>query len=270
MKFSMRAVIALAISFLGLACATSPSATTQLPSGTAERAPVLVELFTSEGCSSCPPADALLARLEDEQPVRGAEVIALEQHVDYWNHLGWTDPFSSHEYSARQEEYAAGFGNSSAYTPQMVVDGKTEFVGSSERQARQTIEQAAAHKKADVAVTEDKPAAGGDQPFTVGVGKLTGATAEDTAEVWLAVTERGLHSDVTRGENAGEDLHHSAVVRTLRKIGVADGGKKLSFAADPAVKFAASWKKENLRVVVFVQEKKSRRILGAAAVRVTP
>src|SRR5213594_3831029 len=101
----------------------------------AERGPVLVELFTSEGCSSCPPADALLARLEKSQPVAEAEIIVLSEHVDYWNRLGWRDPFSSVEFTLRQQRYTEGFRRDGAYTPQMVVDGRVEFVGSDERQA---------------------------------------------------------------------------------------------------------------------------------------
>jgi len=107
----------------------------------------LWELFTSEGCSSCPPADDLLSRNGAATAIANVEVIALEEHVDYWNELGWVDPFSSREWTARQQVYAEVLGNRNAYTPQMVVDGKTEFVGSQSRKAWQAVQQAAAEQR---------------------------------------------------------------------------------------------------------------------------
>src|SRR5258707_10387394 len=116
-------------------------------------APVLVELFTSEGCSSCPPADALLQQLDLSQPVGGAQVIALSEHVDYWNQIGWTDPYSSRFFSDRQSAYSNRFGLSSAYTPQMVVDGTTQFVGNDSRLANQAIQKSLTLQKVPVRIS---------------------------------------------------------------------------------------------------------------------
>jgi len=242
-----------------------------------KRTPVLVELFTSEGCSSCPPADALIARLEKTQPVAGAEVIALKEHVDYWNHLGWRDPYSSAEFSERQNGYAQVFGSNQVYTPQMIVDGRTEFVGSSEGRARQAILQEAQAPKAAVYLrwapipsgqardlATAKSAALGI-PLDVRVEELGETATGDTPEVYLAITESNLHSEVLRGENAGSRFDHFAVVRELRPIGKANPRVAIAFAAQPMVTLAPNWKRENLRAVVFVQERRSRRVLGAAA-----
>lgn len=232
--------------------------------------PVIVELFTSEGCSTCPPADALLAGLEARQPVVGAYVIALEEHVDYWNQQGWIDPYSSIEWTLRQQEYIAKFRENGVYTPQMIVDGQRQFVGSRELEAEQAIQESANRVKTDVAVTAQEPASDGTQQFNVRVGKLIGNTDRDTAETWLAVTEKSLESAVRGGENGGRHLHHASVLRMLRKIGAATAGgeSSLAFEASPRVKFKPAWKRQNLRVVVFVQEKKTWRILGAASVGV--
>jgi hypothetical protein len=230
--------------------------------------PVIVELFTSEGCSSCPPADELLAKLEAEQPIRNVEVIALEQHVDYWNNGGWMDPFSSSSFTVRQYDYAGALGNGNAYTPQMVVDGQSEFVGSRAGQARSVIEQAASKNKTDVTVTAE--ASGKNEKFQVTVGALSSLSGGDAPEVWMAVTETGLHSNVKGGENSGEDLHHAAVVRKLWKIGTAKQPGASSFAGEELVKMDRGWKWENTRVVVFVQEKKSKKILGAGSAKLQP
>jgi len=234
------------------------------------RTPVVLELFTSEGCSSCPPADALLARLEEQQPIPGAEIIALEEHVDYWDHEGWVDPFSSEQWTLRQQAYASTFSDHGVYTPELVINGRTGFVGSREREARRNISEAASQPQTEVMVTLAKSEKRDSALFNVSVAKILGAQAGDTAEIWLAVTETALHSAVTRGENAGEDLHHAAVVRWLHKAGTADGSAVPAFAGHLETKLDAGWKRANLRVVAFVQEKRSRHILGAASARIEP
>ena len=131
---------------------------TARPQAQATRVPVLAELFTSEGCSSCPAADDLLRRLIAEQPIDGGEVIALSEHVDYWNRLGWRDPFSSPRFSERQHEYASALGGSQVYTPQLVIDGRAQVVGSDWTAVRQAVVEAARDRHATVAVSAVVPA----------------------------------------------------------------------------------------------------------------
>jgi hypothetical protein len=232
-----------------------------------ERSSVVIELFTSEGCSSCPPADGFLSKLETEQPIPGVEIIALEEHVDYWNHDGWEDPFSRQEWTERQQEYVARFKGDTPYTPQMILNGEKVMALKSGAEVEQTILQAAKEDRTEVsivAVASDKLDAA---KFEVHVGNLPGA--QDKADVWMAVTEEGLHSDVKAGENKGKMLEHAAVVRTLEKIGSTPAKGATPFVANPQIKLKANWKRENLRVVVFVQDRKSWRIVGAASVKVS-
>lgn len=229
--------------------------------------PVLVELFTSQGCSSCPPADEVLARLEQTQPVAGVEVIALSEHVDYWNRLGWADPFSSPIFSERQGRYADAFGKDGVYTPQMVVDGRTEFVGSNMSRARDAIARAAKFPKATIHLARNDGAQGDVIPLTVQIEDLPETSGGDTVEVLLAVTESGLRTDVPRGENAGRKLSHTAVVRRLEVIGSIKGA---SFAAAPVVRMEKGWRHDRLRAIVFTQERASRRVVGAATVALHP
>ena len=236
------------------------------------RVPVVLELFTSEGCSSCPAADALLAKLEQQQPIGGAEIIALEEHVDYWDHQGWVDPYSSSQWTQRQQAYAFGFGDHGIYTPELVVNGRSGFVGSHEGHTYRAIAGAVEQARTDVSVSllkSEKPA---HQHVKVRVGKLQGDQQGDLAEVWLAITERALHSAVTGGENSGHDLYHAAIVRWLHKAGTANGGEgaTFTFTAESEVKLDPAWKRPNVRIVAFVQEKRSRHILGASSVRLEP
>ena len=224
---------------------------------------VVVELFTSEGCSSCPPADALLKKLSEQPFLQDVQIVALEEHVDYWNHLGWKDPYSAAEFSQRQSDYSQVFGTDGVYTPQMVVDGQHEFVGSRSLAAREAIQKAANQPKAEISLvagansTPDKPV------FEVQVRSLGGISPHGETELWVAVTEKGLQTDVKAGENSGETLKHGAVVRSLRKIETLRDPAGYNHPIQPAIE--PGWKKENLEVVVFLAEKGSHKIIGAAA-----
>lgn len=242
----------------------APEAEASAPAQGAARTPVLVELFTSEGCSSCPPADTLLSKLDGTQPVAGAEVIPLALHVDYWNQLGWADPFSAPEFSARQGEYAAAYGKDGVYTPQMIVDGVEEFPGGNSPRALDAVARAARASKA--AVRFSREAAPGGVRLGVRIEGLPKLSEGDRAYVLLAVTESDLATDVRRGENAGRRLGHVGVARRLTTLGPlnAAGG---TFEAEATVAPEKGWRGENLRAVVFAQESGSRRVLAAGSVK---
>jgi hypothetical protein len=231
--------------------------------------PVLVELFTSEGCSSCPPADALLAQIDAKQPVSGAQAIILEEHVDYWDDQGWRDPFASAAATQRQQEYSKTL-HAEVYTPQMIVDGRTEILGSDQNAAQRAIEKAIAAPKTSLELSwvGATMTMGGPKLLRVRAGKLSGvdgASGGQNAEVFLVITESHLHSDVRRGENAGRGLEHDGVVRKFTSLGKASGSGEFSFDAQSSVKLSPDWKRENIRVVVFVQDVRSRRIYAATS-----
>lgn len=208
-------------------CATEPA-----------RAPILVELFTSEGCSSCPPADRLLQQLDPQ-------TVVLSEHVDYWDHLGWKDEFSSHAFTQRQEDYVRQLHLEGPYTPEMVVDGTVEFIGSDTARARQEISKAAQRPKAAVRI--HKTATGLQVDIT---------DAPHSGTVLLALADNTAQSQVSAGENKGRKLEYVAVVHRLRKLGSVKKGGAFSQAIDlpgPAQ-----------RVVVFVQESDQGAVDGAA------
>lgn len=249
------AVLGLLVVFLAIYFSFPAKTKAQTRDANTARSPVLVELFTSEGCSSCPPADFLLRKLLAQQPVDRVEIIALEEHVDYWNHLGWNDPYSSSAWTERQVDYAGLFGND-PYTPELVVDGRINLVGNDAHQAQREIGRAALQPKTNIAIAPENPGAPGSPSFSISVARIAASAPGDVAEVWLAVTEDGLHSPVSRGENAGRVLQHIATLRSLRKIGVANPNSAPSFATtSSSVKLDSGWNLDNLRVTVFVQEK---------------
>ena len=203
-------------------------------------APVLVELFTSEGCSDCPPADRLLAHLD-------GQAIVLSEHVDYWNQLGWKDPFSSALFSRRQESYCTVLASKGPYTPQMVVDGEAEFVGSDAGRAAAAIAKAAHRPKAEVKL--NRTSAGIEMQI---------ASAPSGGDVWMALADDRDASEVKVGENNGRRLEHVAVVRSLRKIGSVKRGGSYSHLLEIPAGSAGQ------RVVVFVQEPAQGKVFGAA------
>jgi hypothetical protein len=214
------------------------------------RSPILLELFTSEGCSSCPPADQLLESL-DKQPIPGADLIVLGEHVDYWDGA-WKDRFSSPAFTRRQWDYARHFGLSGVYTPQLVVDGQSEFVGSHSSDARLSIQKAISSHKHPIALTAQST--GNSLKASIHIDNL----GSKGATVFLAIAENQAQSNVTRGENAGRHLKHIAVVRSLQSIG------DITDSFDKQIELPLPNNIGGLRVVAFIQDKATGRILAVA------
>jgi len=230
---------------------------------------VVVELFTSEGCSSCPPADRLLSWLQASQPVEGVQVLALSQHVDYWNDIGWRDPFSSSAFTDRQAQYSGHFANGRIYTPQMIVDGTEEFVGSDRVKALAAIQSAAQLPKGEIEIRpahDWQPDLKKEIALQIAVTSPPKVDPKDPAEVWLVIAEDGLTSQVSRGENAGRHLSHDGVVRILKSIGTLSPDRT-PFKANQVIALSDAWRRPNLRAVAFMQGRKSRRILAASVLK---
>jgi hypothetical protein len=218
-----------------------------LPAAAQEAAPVVVELYTSQGCNSCPPADAFMGEL-----VRQPGVIALSFHVDYWNYLGWHDPFSNKKFTYRQKEYAMSLRQTGVYTPQMVIQGKRGEIGTDRKAVMQAIADA---RKA-------KPAA------TVLLEKLEGSRLRATvsaaaeakgANIYLALFDRRHATKIPRGENEGKTLTNHHVVREWRKLGQFEGEK-----AEFSITAASEKGEKRSGAAVIVQQGKGGAILGAA------
>lgn len=226
--------------------------------GKPARSPVLVELFTSEGCSSCPPADEVLRKLDAAQPEPGAELIVLSEHVDYWDHDGWKDPYSFSWVTLRQDGYCHSLRVDDPYTPQMIVDGTAVLNLTDAQQMRKAFEKAAAAPKIAVLISSANVEAG----TLRGHVRADAAHRKGNANVYVAVALDHAESQVLKGENKGRHLTHTAVVEYLKKLGKLESGP--SFDQDFEISLNGSVDPRNLRVVAFVQEPNEGKVLGAA------
>jgi hypothetical protein len=247
-----RIVLAAALAAPGLPSAAGYAQSAQ----PAPRQPVLVELFTSEGCSDCPPADDLLGQLDTKQPIPGAEAIVLSEHVTYWNREGWNDPFSFEAMTERQHDYARQFGLTDVYTPQMVVDGTDQFVGTNAQKLIAALTRAAATPKIQLELADVRQIPDGNIAFSV-------HATDAKAGLVAAVAENATVSEVLRGENKGRTLHHVAVVRVLRDFGSGKAdGRTLELSGSNLM--AAEKTGTPLRLVVFLVNRRDGHVIGAA------
>lgn len=224
--------------------------------------PVVVELFTSEGCSSCPPADEFVATLSAEARKKGDGVLLLAFHVDYWDKLGWKDRFASAAASQRQRDYARKLGTDSIYTPQMVIDGIHEFVGSDDERARRIIRREQEAPGRGVEFRADAAWRKGSIEVSVVLRAEADVKSAGELEALAAWVEDGLESKVSSGENRSRTLRHERVVRAFGVAQVKDG--KVTLTLDPP----ADVKAERSDLVVLLQDPKTGAVRGAVSVGV--
>lgn len=224
------------------------------------RVRVLLELFTSEGCSSCPPADRLLELLDQTQPVTGADLIVLSEHVDYWDRLGWKDRFSSAQYTARQQEYTNRYHLDGVYTPQLVVDGQFGLVGSNGREASSAIQRAIREPKLAIAIS-NVSRDGGQVTAHIQL-PADQSTGSGRGILYVALADNHAESHVERGENGGRVLTHVAVTRVLKQVGTVNLDS--ASAKDVTVSLEPGAGLNGLRLVVFVQDPKTGHVRGVA------
>src|ERR1700722_14686056 len=228
----------------------------------ATRVPVLLELFTSEGCSSCPPADRLLELFDQKQPEPGADLIVLTEHVDYWDRLGWRGPFSSSLFTARQQEYSYRLQGEGVYTPELVVDGRFRFVGSDGRKAMSTIQEAMRDPKIPIAIS-DASRDGNQVTVHIEVPAADRSIKGGRDVLYVALADNRAESPVKRGENAGRSLAHVGVVRVLKQVGAIDLGA--ATARNVMVEIKPGTGANGSRLVAFIQDAKTGRVLAVTA-----
>ncbi len=238
--------------------------------------PVIIELFTSHGCSSCPPADEVLTRLANDPELRES-VIPLSMHIDYWDSDSWTDPFSQNQFTERQKQYARLFRARGVYTPQMVFNGRWETLGSDSKRVHKAI-QTAQNTKVIGAIefdaehnrgAESDPETNRTQD-TISVHIQSHIFDEPIVpiknlQLMLAVFENGLATEVGGGENNGRTLHNNRVVREFLEADTVSAASGTVQSGDYSVVLQPEWNVENLGVAVFLQHPQTRAIHGVAS-----
>ena len=210
----------------------------------------VVELFTSEGCSSCPPADAVVAKIQKESDDKPIYILAF--HVDYWNRLGWKDVFSSADYSRRQNQYADWLKTSEVYTPQIVVNGKTEFVGSEEGTLRNAIKANLQKDAAAEIMLSNIKVDGNKASLSYQITGNTGNTV-----LLVAVVQKSAQTKVERGENAGHTLSHVQIVRSLQSLNLKGSG------GTESISLPTGFDAKGSELIAFLQNTSTGAIIGA-------
>ena len=244
-----------------IACISSETYGQAVNARNTSAVPILVELFTSEGCSSCPPADDLLQQMDVSQPAPGAQLIVLSEHVDYWNHDGWKDPYSSSSLTERQSGYVRSLGLNTAYTPQMIVDGASELKATGTQQLIQALQKAASAPKIPVRISSLSVEAASAALLRAHI-EVDGTPQKHNADIYVVVALDHSESQVLRGENTGRHLAHVAVAEEFIRIGKLE--KQKSFSKDIQIKLKPGIEPTNIRVIAFVQEPGPGKVLGAA------
>ena len=257
-----------ALAVLGLA-GPAPARPASSDAVTGAPGPIVLELFTSQGCSSCPRADQLLSRLGLDETTR-ALMVPLAFHVDYWNHIGWTDPFSAPAWSQRQDAYCRALRvEGCPYTPQLVVGGYAELNGSQEQQLLNEVRRARERPSPARVGLAVGPAEGGKPALRVRVSaEVAGDVAARKLDLLVAVFENGLSTPVARGENRGRSLRDDFVVRRLEKAFSIEPQAGARQQRELVLKLERGWRAGNLGVAAFLQDPASMRIHAAAAVRI--
>jgi len=233
-----------------------------------ERVPVLVEMYTSQGCPNSPAGESILTRFDRTQPIEGVRVVPLAFHVPYWDTASWKDPFAHSHHQWRQNQYSKRTKSSDVFTPQFVIDGDTAVSGRSEGAVKKAIVTAAKVPKATIRL-EARTSREEDPPRTVRIGiDVTGIPAElrgpagQEAEILLAVAERNLVTDIGGGKNKGVHVEQTGVVRAWMPLGHVNAQGDAIFPPEYLITLDPSWKLSDLTAVVWIQQKPAGRVLG--------